>query len=295
MPLYPPDEAHYLAVMMNLTFPTGLSQIAGQYDAILCDVWGVIHNGRRAFEEACAALTAFRAEGKPVCLITNAPVPKAHVIRHFEPLGVPLEAFDDCVSSGDATRAELIKREGQPAWLMGADRGFQGDRALWAGLDIDFTSPEAAAYILCMGLDDNANDDPEDYRSRLRIGIDNGLPMLCANPDIKVRVGDRLIWCAGALAEIYAEMGGKVIYPGKPHAPIYDLACARIGAPDASVTLCIGDSPATDMRGAAEQGMAGLYVGTGLKIHGDDFETEVRDLLSSYGARATYAMPALKW
>lgn len=281
--------------MTELSFPSGLSAIETSYDAVLCDVWGVIHNGRRAFEDACAALVKFRQSGKPVCLITNAPVPKAQVIQYFQPMGVPMEAFDDCVSSGDATRAELINREGKNAYLMGADRGFQGDRLLWKGLDMPFSEIDDASFILCMGLDDNANDDPEDYRPRLQPGIERGLEMICANPDIKVRVGDDLIWCAGALAAIYEEMGGVVIYPGKPHPAIYNLACERIGNPDPSRTLCIGDSPGTDMLGARTHGMAGLYVGTGLKQHGSDFEGEVKELLNSYGVTASYAMPSLRW
>ena len=281
--------------MTDFSILRGLREIEANYDAILCDVWGVIHNGRRAFDEACEALTNFRRAGKPVCLITNAPVPKAQVIRYFEPLGVPGEAFDDCVSSGDATREELRARAGQAIWRMGADEGWEHDRHLYEGLDLSFTSEDAADLLLCIGLEDQVNDEPEDYRERLKPGIARGLPMLCANPDIKVRIGDQLYWCAGALAEIYKDMGGQVIYPGKPHDAIYRLARARIGNPDPARTLCIGDSPATDMQGALNQGMQGLYVGTGLKVHGSDFEGEVRDLLGSYVVSARYAMPGLAW
>jgi len=281
--------------MSDLKFPSGLAEIEANYDAILCDVWGVIHNGRSAFDEACAALATFRKAGKPVCLITNAPVPKAQVIRYFEPLGVPDDAFDDCVSSGDATREELRARSDQKVWRMGADEGWEHDKFLYEGLDLNFAPAGEADLLLCIGLDDQVNDDPEDYRVRMTPGIERGLPMLCANPDIKVRVGNKLYWCAGALAEVYKDMGGSVIYPGKPYEAIYKLARARIGNPDPARTLCIGDSPATDMLGAARQSMSGLYVGTGLKEHGEDFQTEVRDLLSDYGVPATYAMPGLVW
>ena len=281
--------------MTQISFPSGLQPIAHNYDAILCDVWGVIHNGRKAFRDACDALTRFRESGKPVCLITNAPVPKAQVIRYFEPLGVPAEAFDECVSSGDATREELKMRTGQSVWRLGADEGWEHDRFLYEGLDITFSDAAAADLLLCIGLDDQVNDDPEDYRVRMAPGIERNIPMLCANPDIQVRVGSKLYWCAGALAEVYKDMGGEVIYPGKPHSAIYELALAKIGSPVPQRTLCIGDSPATDMLGAANQGMKGLYVGTGLKEHGDDFESEVKDLLSSYGVDAAYAMPGLAW
>lgn len=283
--------------MSDILFPSGLSGIADQHDAILCDVWGVIHNGRRAFDAACEALVKFRASGRPVCLITNAPVPKAQVIRYFEPLGVPDAAFDDCVSSGDATRAELAARKGQTVWRLGADEGFEHDRFLFEGLGLTFVDDASADLLLCIGLRDGARETPDDYIEELRPGAAHNVLMICANPDIRVRVGERLFWCAGALAELYEAMGGRVIYPGKPHAAIYRLAMQKfsaLGHAPKSV-LCIGDSPSTDLRGAALQNYASLYVGTGLAEHGPDFEGEVNALLADYGAQATYAMPHLKW
>ncbi len=278
-------------------FPPGLAGLAGRYDTILCDVWGVIHNGRAAFTEACDALVKFRQQGGRVCLITNAPVPEAQVIRYFEPLGVPAEAFDACVSSGDATRYELAQRPGQTVWRLGGDEGWEHDRYLYEGLDLKFEDSAKADLLLCIGLRDMANDQPEDYRAELKEGVDRGLPMLCANPDKQVRVGGKLDWCAGALADVYEDLGGQVIYPGKPYAPIYKLALERVavmGAPARNI-LCIGDSPATDVRGARGQGFDSLYVGTGLKQHGPDFEAEVTDLLADYGEMATYAMTGLRW
>lgn len=283
--------------MTALLFPPGLAGLASRYDTILCDVWGVIHNGRAAFTEACDALVKFRAGGGRVCLITNAPVPEAQVIRYFEPLGVPAEAFDACVSSGDATRYELAQRPGKTVWRLGGDEGWEHDRYLYEGLDLKFEDSAKADLLLCIGLRDMANDQPEDYRAELKEGVERGLPMLCANPDKQVRVGGKLYWCAGALADVYEDLGGKVIYPGKPYAPIYKLALERVaamGAPARNV-LCIGDSPATDVRGARGQGFDSLYVGTGLKQHGPDFETEATDLLADYGEIATYAMTGLRW
>lgn len=278
--------------------PSGLAEIAASYDTILCDVWGVIHNGRSAFDDACEALSNFREQGGTVVLITNAPVPKAQVVSYFKPLGVPDGAFDDCVSSGDATREELIRRKDEKIWRMGVDGGWERDQFLYKGLDLDFVAPEEADTLLCIGLEDQVNGHPEDYREKLKLGASRGLPMICANPDIKVRIGDQLVWSAGALAAIYEEEGGTVIYPGKPHPAIYRLAIERATtlrgkAPER--VLCIGDSPATDMRGAAEQGFDALYVGTGLAEHGDDFEAEVGSLLENYETSARFAMPALKW
>ncbi len=231
-------------------------------------------------------------------LITNAPVPKAQVLSYFRPIGVPDNCFDDCVSSGDATREELHRHRDKKIWRLGVDGGWERDQYLYKGLDLDFSPPEEAETLLCIGLSDQMNDHPEDYRGTLKIGVERGMPMICANPDIRVRVGDQLVWCAGALAAIYEEEGGTVIYPGKPHETIYTLALKRAeaarGAAPKSV-LCIGDSPATDMRGAAEQGFDALYVGTGLAEHGDDFEAEVGTLLEEYDTSARWAMPDLRW
>lgn len=279
------------------SFPAGLAEIASQYDTILCDVWGVIHNGRAAFTEACDALIRFRAGGGRVCLITNAPVPEAQVISYFDPLGVPREAFDACVSSGDATRFELAKRRNMTVWRLGGDSGWERDRHLYEGLGLKFEDSAEADLLLCIGMRDMVNDQPEEYREELRGGAERGLPMICANPDKQVRVGGKLYWCAGALADVYEELGGQVIYPGKPYPPIYDLALERVagmGAPATNI-LCIGDSPATDVRGARTQGFHSLYVGTGLKQHGADFQAEVTDLLADYGEEATYAMTGLRW
>lgn len=280
-------------------FPGGLAAISDQYDAILCDVWGVIHNGRYAFEEACEALVRFRDQGGAVCLITNAPVPKEQAIRHFDPLGVPPEAYDDCVTSGDATREVLNQRVGEVFWRMGADEGWEHDRYLYEGLDLQFGDERTSDTVLCIGLEDQVNDHPDDYRDRLAEAADRDMQMICANPDIRVRIGDQLHWCAGALAKVFEEEGGKVIYPGKPHSPIYELALSKLSdlgvEAAAERTLCIGDSPATDMRGALNQGFHGLYVGTGLKEHGADFEQEVADLLEDYSVRAKWAMPKLSW
>ncbi len=279
----------------------GLSDVASSYDAILCDVWGVIHNGRRAFSSACDALVRFRAGGGRVVLITNAPVPKAQVLRYFAPLGVPDEAFDDCVSSGDASRAELENWRGKRVWKLGADEGFEHDRFLYEGVDLAFTSgPHDADLVLCIGLRDHADEHPESYREELRPGAERRTPMLCANPDIQVRVGDRLVWCAGALARIYEDMGGPVVYPGKPHDAIYTVALAKLealaGSVDRSRILAIGDGPVTDIKGANAQGIDALYVGSGIGDHrGGAFATDVANLMAETGVSARYAMPELSW
>ena len=280
--------------------PDGLAQISGRYDALLCDVWGVIHNGREAFPEACAALQWFGETHGPVVLISNAPRPSADVMSRLDELGVPRAAWSAFVSSGDATRTLLAERAPGPAWKLGPDR----DWPLYDGLGLDFTTPELAAFIACTGPVDDERETPDDYRERLAVCARRGLTMICANPDRVVQRGDRLIYCGGALADLYAAMDGPVMMAGKPYAPIYDLALAEaerlLGRPLARErVLCIGDGIATDVKGAADQGLDCLFVANG--IHGAEVVRDGRldpaltaALLAREGLAAAYAMLELK-
>ena len=278
-----------------------LSDVAGDYDAILCDVWGVIHNGREAFADACVALKKFRETRGPVILITNAPVPKHRVTGLFPQLGVPMDCFDDCVASGDATRNVLKQVAPGPVYPI----GIAGDDTVYAGLGIELTGdPARAKVVCCTSLRDFPGGTPEPYRDEMRMLAGRGLQMICANPDVQFRRGDRLIWSAGALAKIYEEEGGSVIYPGKPDAPIYELAFERAAAIRGSAvakarTLGIGDGPSTDVLGANRQGIDALFIGSGIHGHamqaGDAFETLAHGLLAGEGVSARYAMPLLVW
>lgn len=279
-----------------------LSDIAGRYDVLLCDVWGVIHNGRESFPEACSALATFARERGPVVLISNAPRPSADVLPQLDALGVPRAAWQAFVSSGDATRVLLAERAPGPAWAIGPAR----DAPLYAGLGLAFSGPEDAAFISCTGPEDDERETPEDYRERLLACARRGLTMICANPDRVVQRGDRLIYCGGALADLYAALDGPVLMAGKPYAPIYDLCIAEaeglLGrAVDRRRILCIGDGIPTDVRGAADQGLDCLFIASG--IHGA--ETLGADgrpdpaltaaLLAREGAHAPLAMGMLTW
>ena len=276
-----------------------LGEIAEGYDALLCDVWGVIHNGQTAFEDAVDALRRFREERGPVILITNAPVPNERVTRMFPQVGVPPDCYDAVVSSGDATRAELIARAPGPVYRLGPDY----DDPLYHGIDLEF-SQDDAQVISCTGLRHMPNDEPENYQGELEELADRGLEMICANPDIVFRYGDRLVWSAGSLAQLYERLGGRVIYPGKPDAPIYRLAYQHVeeflGEPPAlSRVLAIGDGPATDVRGAMNQGIDCLFIGGGIHggalPEGEEFIVSAKALLESENAAAAYAAPALIW
>ncbi|MDX2236925.1 MAG: TIGR01459 family HAD-type hydrolase [Hyphomonadaceae bacterium] len=246
-----------------------LSAIASDYDVLLCDVWGVVHNGVAAFAEACDALARFRAQGGAVVLITNAPRPSAWVVRMLDKLNVPRNVFDDIVSSGDVTRGVIASRAQERVFHLGPPR----DKPLFEGMTPRFGTAETADYVVCSGLFDDETETAETYRPMLERMRARDLLMVCANPDIVVERGDRLIYCAGAIADLYAELGGRVLYAGKPHRPIYETALgkavAKRGASAAlSRVLAIGDSVRTDFSGAKAFGVDCLFVTGG--IHAEE-------------------------
>jgi HAD superfamily hydrolase (TIGR01459 family) len=281
--------------------PKGLSDLIDHYDVLLSDVWGVIHNGRESFPAACAALARWRAERGPVILISNSPRPSADVVAQLDALGVPREAWSAFVTSGDATRLLLAERAPGPAWRLGPDR----DAPLYEGLGLSFESLEKAAFIACTGPIDDETEGPGDYQDRFEGAAARGLEMVCANPDIVVQRGDKLIYCGGALAQLYETLGGKVVMAGKPHAPIYELCVAEAerlsgGSVERSRMLCIGDGVATDVKGANAQGLDVLFIAAG--IHGGETITPegldaaaVESLLRQEGAQARWAMADLAW
>jgi HAD superfamily hydrolase (TIGR01459 family) len=254
---------------------------AGAYDVLLCDVWGVVHNGIIAYADACAALERFRARGGVVILLTNAPRPGAAVVRILDRLAVPHAAYDAIVSSGDVTREIVEQRLAQRVFHLGPQR----DRPIFAGLDVHFAPVEEADYVVCSGLFDDSKETPESYRDMFALMRARKLFMVCANPDIFVERGETLLYCAGALAEAYAAQGGEVLYCGKPHAPIYEAALVKAAyvrgaAPSLHRVLAVGDSVQTDLAGAAAFGLDCIFVTSGLHAH-------------QYGSRATPDVRAL--
>ncbi|MHB8528922.1 MAG: TIGR01459 family HAD-type hydrolase [Caulobacteraceae bacterium] len=274
----------------------GLSEIAEKYDAVFCDILGVIHNGERVYGPACEALRRFREERGPVILISNAPVASERIASQLEILGVARDCHDGVVSSGDAARLEFKARAPGPAWRIGPPF----DAPLYEGLGLEFTTGADATFIACVGLRNMPDDEPEAYREELRALAERGLEMICANPDTVYRRGGRLVWCAGALADIYEEFGGAVVRVGKPAPRIYRLARTRLdglGPVAKDRILVIGDGPTTDMRGAMGEGLDSLFIGTGVHDlgEGDPFLARAVAVLDEHAVRATYASPALRW
>ena len=250
-----------------------LDEICGAYEAILCDVWGVLHDGQRAFAPASEALVAYRNTGGAVVLITNAPRPNGPVKAQLLRLGVSPEAFDAVVTSGDVTLAMVEARGEAPVHHIGPERDLSLFDALQArtGRRPPRVGPEAASYALCTGLEHDDVETPADYEERLVALAARGVPFLCANPDLVIHRGADLVYCAGALAERYQALGGEVTFAGKPHAPIYEAAlavCAAALGRSPRRVLAIGDGFRTDLSGARGQGIDALFVAAG--IHRDD-------------------------
>ncbi|MEM1431986.1 MAG: TIGR01459 family HAD-type hydrolase [Pseudomonadota bacterium] len=250
-----------------------LAEVAAAYDALFVDVWGVVHNGQTAYPDACAALTGFRRGGGRVVLVTNAPRPRADVARQLAGLGVPDSAWDSIATSGDSARLALYHGAvGHRVYHIGEER----DLTFFEPLKIDTAAEaidrvplaEAEGLVVTGPADPHA--DPAAHEGELLYAKTKGWKLLCANPDIVVDRGETREWCAGAVAQLYTEMGGESLYFGKPHPPIYDLARRRLSdvsggsAVDDSRILCIGDGPATDLAGALGEGLDALFVTGGL-------------------------------
>ncbi len=257
--------------MTSLRFVERLSDLVDGVEVILSDIWGVVHNGLESLPEACEALHTYRQRGGIVILITNAPRPADSVQRQLRKLGVADETYDAIVSSGDLTRNFVADHPGKKIFWIGPER----DSSIHRGLDAVMAPLEQADYIICTGLFDDETESPEDYRAMMLQAREHKLPLICANPDIVVERGDRLIYCAGAVAELYRELGGEAIFYVKTHRPIYEramaLAAERRGRPTAlDRVLAIGDSVRTDLTGALGFGIDCLFLTRG--IHSEEFE-----------------------
>jgi HAD superfamily hydrolase (TIGR01459 family) len=282
-------------------FTDRFATLAPRYDVVLSDVWGVTHNGLTAFPAACAALAQFRRGGGTVVLITNAPRPGAVVADQLDRFGVPREAYDDIVSSGDVTRGVVAGRPGQSIFHLGPPR----DIAIFDDLNCRFLPLEQADYVICTGLFDDETETPEDYRPQLVKMRERALFMVCGNPDVVVERGDKLVYCAGAVCDLYREMGGDVLYAGKPYRPIYEEALrkaqAKRGKPTlAARTLAIGDSLRTDVRGAQALGIDCLFVTAGIhaeELGGrDDPRPEALEkMFAAADLRPTAVTKSLRW
>ena len=283
-----------------------IKELGSSYAAWLVDIWGVMHNGVRAYAPAVEATQRFRERGGLVVLLSNSPRPSEGLQHQLLSFGVVDQCYDATVSSGDLTRHVLAKHPGARVFHLGPER----DLPVFAGLDVVRVDASDAELVVCTGLCDDETETSEDYQTLLTELAERSLPMLCANPDRMVERGQRLVYCAGALADIYSALGGSVIYAGKPYAPIYQLAVETVDALAGRTLgrgeiLAIGDGVRTDMAGAASFGLDALFVASGLHVsdsaRGEDVdgnanldELVLAELFEGLQPPLA-AMPALAW
>ena len=285
---------------MTEAIATSGRQLSDRFKVWLCDVWGVVHNGRMAFRPACDALERHRANGGIVILITNAPRPCHAILPQLASLDVSPDCHDAIVSSGDVTRKLVLDHPGGNIFHLGP----QKDQALLDSLPVNFVDFAEADAVLCTGLYIDLNDQPEDYDPLLKKLLARDLDMICANPDKVVQYGDRLIPCGGALAERYEKMGGRVTMAGKPFAPIYDACAAKaaeiLGRPvKRSGFLALGDGMATDITGARDNNLALAFISGGIHDEqtGNSDAQELAKIATTAvpGVNVAGAMRRLEW
>ncbi len=276
---------------------SSIAPLAAGKDAWLVDIWGVMHNGVSPFVAAVQACRAFRDTGGTVLLLSNAPRPAASVAAQLDRIGVPRDAWDVIVSSGDAARAFIAKRGAEPVLHLGPER----DLPIYDGLGVSLVPVDEAGCVVCTGLFNDEVETADDYADILARCRSRALPMLCANPDITVERGGRIVYCAGALARAYEAMGGDVVYAGKPHLPVYEMAFAALeqrhgAAVPRERLLAIGDGARTDIDGAAAAGIASVYIASAVHLRaGAAFDAAAIDGLFPGPVRPVAAMTGLAW
>lgn len=279
---------------MSYQLIKNLEEASSTYDVLLCDLWGCFHNGIRPYPQAVSALEKFRESGGVVVFITNAPRPSPGIKAQLAAMGVPDDLYQDVVSSGDAAQAALqATTYGEACFHLGPDR----DNPMFADAAVarvpDFRT---ADFIFCTGLFHDEVETPEDYRDLVESGVSRNLTFLCANPDIVADRGPKRIYCAGSIAQKYSAAGGTVVYFGKPHKPVYDLALEKVrrhAECDLSRVLAVGDGIHTDVKGAIDYGIDVVFITSGI-AQGDTQDTAQLDsFLEQHGCQPNYVMSAL--
>lgn len=274
---------------------THIDSIITHYDAVFCDVWGVVHNGVHAFQPALNVLYKIRQMGKSVILLTNSPRPRKDVIVQLQSMNVHSDYYDAIITSGDVTR-DLICAAPRKVFFIGPQR----DVILFEGLECELVEEWEASTVVCSGFLEGFDETPSAYEEMFHRMRARNLPFICANPDVIVHYGNQEFWCAGALARLYQQLGGEVRIAGKPHAPIYECAFEHLkeirGAVEKNKILAIGDGLLTDVKGAVHFGLDVLYVMGG--VHRYDYmkNGEVdKQALHSFLERYGYKPQAIMW
>jgi len=289
----PPTEVRIIA---------GLAEVIDAYDGLLVDLWGCVHNGIEPFPEAVEALLRAVRLGKQVCLLSNGPRRGSVLIERLDQMGVPREAYQNVMSSGEATWTALAERAdpfhaalGSRCYRMGPER----DASVHTGNGLTLVDTVGEAeFVVCTGIFDNA-DTVATYEADLQQALARNLPMVCANPDLVVHIGEQLTVCAGSLAQRYQELGGAVAYHGKPYPSVYHQCFRLTGIADRRRLLAIGDGLRTDIKGANLMELDSVFLTAG--IHTAEFVPlpldgqRVLDVSRGIGAVPSFAMPGLAW
>jgi len=289
---------------MSLTILSGVADVASRYDVFICDLWGVVHDGERLYPGVADCLQRLRARDARIAFLSNAPRPAPVVARDLVKIGVTDGMADVLVTSGDATHEALSRRD--DAWHAALGRRFfhlGPPRCQPTIEDIgEEVGLDAAEFIVCTGLFDDESEQPEDYRDLLAPAAARGLPLICANPDRIVMRGERMLPCAGAVADLYAELGGPVRHHGKPYPSVYERVFERLQVADRSRAVMIGDSFHTDIEGARNVGLDSIWIAGG--VHADEVgyrpdapldADRIAAALAAAGERPTAVMAQLSW
>lgn len=282
--------------MHHIPVLASVAGLAPTSDGWIVDIWGVMHNGIAPHARAVDACRRFRASGGVVLLVSNAPRPNTAVMAQLDGIGVPRDAYTAILSSGDVTRDMIVPWQGKPLFHLGPAR----DKGLFEGFDIRFADAQTCAVVICSGLLDDTKDTPETYRPVLETLRARAVPMICANPDIRVERGEKLVYCAGAVAQLYGEMGGAVTYAGKPWPPIYDRAVREIGrlagrdVPRARI-LAIGDGLETDIKGAGAAGIRSVFIASAIHVEAALDDAELDRLFAGRPHPPVAALDTLAW
>lgn len=290
---------------MTIRLLNTFAEIAGEYDAFILDLWGVIHDGSRAYPGVAETLRRLKLAGKQTVLLSNAPRRAFALVDGLTGMGIPRDLYGKVMSSGEAVHLELATR--RDPWYAKLGRrclhlGPERDRNVFDELDLDVvTRPDEADFVLNTGplsFEDSA----EQYLPQLQACAQARLPMVCANPDhVVIREGKRVV-CAGALAALYETMGGEVNYRGKPDPAIYDVCLDLLEIRDRSRIAAVGDALHTDIAGANAAGIESIFVTGG--IHAEELgaayghlpePARLEAVCRTHGQRPTAAIGGFLW
>lgn len=270
-----------------------LGELCDRYDHFIIDIFGVLHDGIEPFHDTVRTLSALKTSGKQVCLLSNSPRRAHNAAAQMEDMGISRTLYDDIVTSGESTHNALAQDDhgfGTDCWFIGR---YVVEEIVHGLKDMRLhQSPENASFIL-NAIPGTSPPEVATFKENLQIALKKSLPMICANPDLVVHVGNTLYECAGTFAAMYEDMGGIVHYHGKPHAPVYERCYELLGKPDKNQICAIGDSLHTDIAGANNFGIDCILNLDG--IHREELDADTLLHLNDQPHKPTYAMNGFSW